>query len=335
MSEQIVDADGDILKSRRVFGYTLCLLILACLSLSPQIILVLILENLEMWIGVMVVSTSVTIIRICLPVMGPTWTIFIIIDCFVRFSLMRLFRAYWNFWDAVLIGKTPSEPLPPSILGVPIGMFIAILTSYTISLSIWRSKQIKHPAHTQNQHSQRPVPEAAQTPQRTPTSRQQSSSETRSRAVEAAQAARDREHSRERERRSQEEQRRNLEEARRRRQQAANASASTITAFSKWREDCRTLLQAPELITNMPQPPHPPCSRNTCNTRSSYLGLCSHGLRKLYETSKLEERELKDELRLWHPNGAKVNQVGESCKAQVLGMSNEIAHVLQEMLKTI
>lgn len=47
------------------------------------------------------------------------------------------------------------------------------------------------------------------------------------------------------------------------------------------------------------------------------------------------ERALKDELRLWHPNGAKVNQVGESCKIQVLGMANEIAHVLQEMLKNM
>jgi hypothetical protein len=48
---------------------------------------------------------------------------------------------------------------------------------------------------------------------------------------------------------------------------------------------------------------------------------------------RLETGELKDELRLWHPNGAKVNQVGEACKIHVLGMANEIAHVLQEMLK--
>lgn len=50
---------------------------------------------------------------------------------------------------------------------------------------------------------------------------------------------------------------------------------------------------------------------------------------------RLGERELKDELRLWHPNGAKVNQVGEGYKTQVLGMANEIAHVLQELLKDV
>jgi hypothetical protein len=49
----------------------------------------------------------------------------------------------------------------------------------------------------------------------------------------------------------------------------------------------------------------------------------------------LGEKDLKDELRLWHPNGLRVNQVGESCKAEVLGMANEIAHVLQEMLKNM
>jgi hypothetical protein len=83
----------------------------------------------------------------------------------------------------------------------------------------------------------------------------------------------------------------------------------------------------------MPQPPRSPCSNTACNTTISYLGVCSHSLRKQYEILRLEIGELKDELKLWHPNGAKVNQIGESCKIQVLGMANEIAHVLQEVLK--
>ena len=58
-------------------------------------------------------------------------------------------------------------------------------------------------------------------------------------------------------------------------------------------------------------------------------------MKKLYETSKLEERELKDELRLWHPNGAKVNQVRASGRKQILEMANEIAHVLQEVLEEL
>lgn len=73
----------------------------------------------------------------------------------------------------------------------------------------------------------------------------------------------------------------------------------------------------------------------SCNTTTSYLGVCSHVLKRLYRTLRLDKGELKDELRLWHPNGAKVNQVRDDCKTQVLGMANEIAPVLQEMLKEV
>lgn len=63
------------------------------------------------------------------------------------------------------------------------------------------------------------------------------------------------------------------------------------------------------------------------------FGVCSHLLRKVHETSTLDEKELKDELRVWHLNGAKVNQVEAGCRKQVVEMANEIAQVLQEILK--
>jgi hypothetical protein len=133
----------------------------------------------------------------------------------------------------------------------------------------------------------------------------------------------------------QKEQKHNFEDAHYREQQAVIVSASTIKAFSKWREQCRTQLQAPERITRIPCPPEVTCPDIACKMRISSVGICSHGLKKLYEDSKLEEKDLKDELKLWHPNGAKVNQVRENCKIQVLGMANEIAHALQEILKDI
>lgn len=129
------------------------------------------------------------------------------------------------------------------------------------------------------------------------------------------------------------EQIRQTEEVRLGRQQAPRASRSPTTSFTEWRKDCRTLFQQPELITRMPQPPYSLCPSIACNTTASHLGVCSHTLKRLYRTLRLDERELKDELRLWHPNGAKVNQVREGCKVQVLGMANEIARVLQELLK--
>ena len=131
------------------------------------------------------------------------------------------------------------------------------------------------------------------------------------------------------------EQIRQTEEVRQGRQRAGNASRSPTWTFAKWRNDCHTLLQNPALITRMPQPPYSLCSNISCNTTSSHLGVCSHSLTRLYRTQRLDEKGLKDELRLWHPNGAKVNQVGESCKTQVLGMANEITHVLQELLKEL
>ena len=190
---------------------------------------------------------------------------------------------------------------------------------------------------------------------------QSSCFEPRRGATLPSRTARRRHARKERKERWQEEQRRNLEEAYRRHQQASGApggtrfwqeehertfedhhrsqqqqtskpSAST-TAFTKWRKHRHTLLQTPGLIAKMPQPPRSPCSSIACNTTTSCLGVCSHSLRKQYENLRLDEQELKNELRLWHPNGAKVNQVGENCKVQVLGMANEIAHVLQEMLK--
>jgi hypothetical protein len=44
---------------------------------------------------------------------------------------------------------------------------------------------------------------------------------------------------------------------------------------------------------------------------------------------------LKDELRLWHPNGARVNQVSGEYREKVLGMANEIVQVLQETLEDL
>lgn len=105
--------------------------------------------------------------------------------------------------------------------------------------------------------------------------------------------------------------------------------------FTSWRQDCKTLLQTPELVTDMPRLPCLPCPKGHCNSKPTHIGVCFHRLKKLYETSRLEEKELKDEMRLWHPNGAKVNQVGAGCRKQVLDMANEIAHVLQEILEDL
>lgn len=147
-----------------------------------------------------------------------------------------------------------------------------------------------------------------------------------------AQKAYDRNYIRASERLWQEEQRRNLEEFRRHQHHTSSTSAMQA-AFTRWRQDCRTLLQTPEHITDMPRLPCLPCPKGHCNLRSIYTGVCSHRMRKLYETAQLDEKELKDELRLWHPDGAKVNQVGKCCRTEVLEMATEIAHVLQEILE--
>lgn len=149
-----------------------------------------------------------------------------------------------------------------------------------------------------------------------------------------AQRAYDRKHASRSQRLWQEEQRRNLEEFRRRHEHTSSTSAMQAV-FTTWRQDCRTLLQTPELITDMPRLPCLPCPKGYCNFRSIHTGVCSHRLRKLYETLQLEEKELKDELRFWHPDGAKVNQVGTGYRQKVLQMADEIAYVLQEILKDV
>lgn len=149
-----------------------------------------------------------------------------------------------------------------------------------------------------------------------------------------AQTKFDRDYARESERLWQQEQRRNLEEFRRHHQHTSSTSAMQAV-FTRWRQDCETLLQTPELITDMPRLPCLPCPKGHCNSRPSHIGVCSHRLKKLYETSRSDENELKDELRLWHPDGAKVNQVGTCCRKQVLEMANEIAQVLKEMLEDL
>ncbi|KEQ95432.1 hypothetical protein AUEXF2481DRAFT_696946 [Aureobasidium subglaciale EXF-2481] len=148
-----------------------------------------------------------------------------------------------------------------------------------------------------------------------------------------AQATRDDEYQRESERLWQDEQRRKIEEFRL--HQRHICTRATTQVFEEWRRDCRTLLQTPELITSMPRLPHSPCPNDLCDTRAAQLGICSHLLKLLYKVSRLDEIEMKDELRLWLPNGARVNQVGESCRKQMLGMANEITQVLQEILKDL
>lgn len=178
--------------------------------------------------------------------------------------------------------------------------------------------------------------QAAQAAQRPTTPWQQSCFETQLSAAETAQAARaarDREQKGERERLWQEEQRRRLEEERRHHQESSSPSALRAKAFSKWRKDCRRLLGKPGVVTNLPCPPYSSCPLGTCYNILSPISICSHGLRELYKDSRLEEWELKDELRFWHPSGVTVNRVADRSKAHVLGMANEIAHVLQEMLR--
>lgn len=149
-----------------------------------------------------------------------------------------------------------------------------------------------------------------------------------------AQTTYDRNYARASERLWQEEQRRNLEEFRRRHQHTSSTEAMQAV-FTRWRQDCRNLLQTPELITDMPQLPCLPCPKGHCSSRLIHIGVCSHGLKKLYQTPQLEEQELKDELRLWHPSEAKVKQVGTGCRKRVLEMADEIAHVLQEILEDL
>ncbi|KAG9567267.1 hypothetical protein KCU71_g2543, partial [Aureobasidium melanogenum] len=88
-------------------------------------------------------------------------------------------------------------------------------------------------------------------------------------------------------------------------------------AFTRWRQDCRALFQTPELITDMPRLPCLPCPKGRYGSRPSHIGVCSHRLRKLYETSRLEEKELKEELELWHPNGAKSTSPSHSSDCSI------------------
>jgi hypothetical protein len=293
MPQQISGANGIIIiKLRRFLGYMICLLGLVCLFVSPTILFVLILEKLHVWIDVVLISSFVTTVWIYLPALRPTWTIFIAIDCIARLLLIDIFLTYWSFWHTVWINRTPIErsPFPPFVLGIPIGNFISIITSYIISFALWRSRYVQL-ADVESPTSQRPEPQTA---------------------AEEARAARERAYNNGQGK--QEEQRRIHEEAcRHRERQAASDLESTTKTFPKWREDCRTSLQAPELITKMPCPPRVTCSDIACKTRSSSLGVCSHDLRMLYLDSKLEEKEVKGESRLWHPNGAKVNRVEEGC----------------------
>jgi hypothetical protein len=276
MPEQLSNTARVVIMSRRLLGHTICLLLLACLFFTPQIIRALIFENLGTWSKVVIISTLITATWMYLPALSPRGTIFMVVDCNFCLNLINLFVVYWAFWYSVWTGETSSEPLPQSVLGVPIGDYIAILTSYTVSLAIWRSRQMQSSAHSQNRQF-------------------------------------------------------NFEEARFLRQQAANASAITTAAFSKWREDCRTLLQTPELIIEMPRLLYVPCVNSTCDTISSHLQICTHGLRKLYEDARLDWWELATELSLWNPDGMKVNQMGEDCKIEFLSMADEITHVLQEI----
>ncbi|KAI4846693.1 hypothetical protein E4T44_04920 [Aureobasidium sp. EXF-8845] len=257
MPQQISGANGIIIiKSRRLLGYVICLLGLVCLFSSPAIFFVLIVENLDIWIDVVLTSTFVTTVWIYLPAVSPTWTIFIAIDCIARLLLIHLFLTYWSFWHLVWINETPIEPgpFPPFVFGKSIGKIISIITSYIISFALWRLRWRDYEEQRRVHEEQRRI---------------------------HAEQRRDHEEQRrihEEERRIHEEHRRNHEEAcRRLEQQAASA---------------------PELITKMPCPPKETCPDVAYKTRSSDLGVYSHGLRKLYLDSMLEEKEVEDELRL-------------------------------------
>jgi hypothetical protein len=353
MPEWLSGADGVTFKLRRLLGYMICLLfVLAGYFTCWEVLLVLFVETLKLWHKYMLDLAAYITFNILLPSVGIDYTTscLITIDCVVRLFLVTHFVVYWHVYHAVWFGQLPPSTLVPSLLGYPLDSWIALLVSYTVSFAIWRPRQVRPPTHPRSPHFLRPAaqePEedqsqlqiafergfraaqAAQATQRPATPQSSSCFKT---GPSAAETACDRDCRREMEIHWQEEQRRNLEEARRRRrQQATNASALITAAFLKWREDCRTLLQTPGHITEMPHLLYAPCVDSPCKTISSYLQVCTHGLRKLYEDARLDWWELETESRLWNPDGMKVNQMGEDCKKQFLSMADEIAHVLQEI----
>lgn len=106
-----------------------------------------------------------------------------------------------------------------------------------------------------------------------------------------------------------------------------------VQQFITWRNQCRLLLQYPELVTKLPYPPRLDCHHPGCTSTSRYLHLCSHGLRKLYGDAGLGFEELRDEYRFWHPNGARVNRVREEFRGEVLGAANEVVQALGGLLE--
>ncbi|CAC9885468.1 unnamed protein product [Aureobasidium pullulans] len=169
-------------------------------------------------------------------------------------------------------------------------LVLAILREFEEALHIRLAKEISDPAARAKRHSER-----------------RDYQERRYREHLATREAHEEYYKKESERLWQEEQERVLRDYRQPRaprygRETSNLAVPVSAVFAVWRKDCRTLLQTPELITKIPLPPHDSCPRGRCNLRSDYLKICSHRLKQFYIDSNLEEKELKDELRLWHPN---------------------------------
>lgn len=114
-------------------------------------------------------------------------------------------------------------------------------------------------------------------------------------------------------------------------QQGSPEPTKVQLRFATWRKHCRSLLQHPDTMTVLPQPPRTPCTKGNCTAQMRYVNTCTHELQALYQDAGLGQEDLKKERNFWHPD--RWCRVPESCRDETVGMATEIFQVLQPLCR--
>jgi len=90
------------------------------------------------------------------------------------------------------------------------------------------------------------------------------------------------------------------------------------------------VLADPQNAKGFPQPDPIECDDIDCKNKSRFMDMCPHELENLYEESRLNGKEYRNEYRRFHPNRGAVYQIPKPYREEALKMVTELTFVLDK-----